>query len=438
MSLAQILVVDDDAGFRSLILDILSEEGYTLIEAGTAEEALKILATQKIDLILSDQRMPGMDGLEMARRVKAVSPSPAIILMTAFGTIPDAVEAVRLGAADYLTKPLKSPGVLRALVARTLGIAPARKTPAAREFISRDPKVLEMLNVADRAAGTSASVLIIGESGTGKELLARRIHDRSSRSAEALVAVNCASIPEHLAESEFFGHEKGAFTGATQRRIGRFEQAHGGTLFLDEIGELPEAMQAKLLRALEERKIERLGGSRPISVDIRLISATNRRLEAEVEAGRFRADLLYRIDVVRLNIPPLRERPGDLDLLVDHLLQDLASSLGIPPKRLEEPAMVSLRRATWAGNVRELRNVLERALIVATGPEVRVDDLGLENRRPSPQEDASHTLNLAEREKRAILEALEQSDGHREKAAAILGISVRTLYHRLRDYDIRG
>lgn len=438
MRLPHILVVDDDAGFRGLILDILSEEGYKLIEAGTAEEALEILAKQKIDLILSDQRMPGMDGLEMARRVKAVSPSPAIILMTAFGTIPDAVEAVRLGAADYLTKPLKSPGVLRALVARSLGRAPTRTSSGPQEFISRDPKVLEMLNVADRAAATSASVLVIGESGTGKELLARRIHARSPRSAGPLVALNCASIPEHLAESEFFGHEKGAFTGAAQRRIGRFEQADGGTLFLDEIGELPEAMQPKLLRALEERKIERLGGARPISVDIRLISATNRRLEAEVEAGRFRADLLYRIDVIRLTIPPLRERPGDLDFLVDHLLQDLASNLGIQPKRLEEGAMKSLRKASWPGNVRELRNVLERALIVAPEAEVRAEDLGLAANRPSAGDPKSSILNLAEREKRAILEALEQSNGHREKAAAILGISVRTLYHRLRDYDIRG
>ncbi len=436
-----VLVVDDDRAFRELLVDILSNEAYLLLEAGSAEAALEVLASRSVDLVITDQRMPGMDGVELTRRVRAGSTPPEVILMTAYGTIPQAVEAVRLGAADYITKPLESPAALRQLVRRVLGERQARQPAGeAGEFLTRDPGTLEMLALADRAAVTDATILIVGESGSGKELLARRIHRKSRRAGQPFVAVNCAAIPENLAESELFGHEKGAFTGAAQRRLGRFEQASSGTLFLDEIGELSEGVQAKLLRALEERTIERVGGNRPVEVDIRLLAATNRHLEAEVEAGRFRQDLFFRLDVVRLEIPPLRKRPGDLELLVPALVAAVSARLGVPARPVSRPAFQILERHDWPGNVRELRNVLERALISATGDAIQPGDLpelGEGAAAPPRPGGGSSALSLDEREKAAILEALEQTGGHREKAARLLGISVRTLYNRLRRYGIR-
>ncbi len=443
---ATVLVVDDDRAFRELVLDILRPEGYRLLAAGSAEEALRTAASETVDLVLSDQRMPGLDGLELTRRLRAGSDPPVVILMTAYGTIPQAVDAVRSGAADYLTKPLESPGALRRMVRSLLG---RRREGRRRErhLLTRDPAVLEVLALADRAAATDATVLIRGESGTGKELLARRIHELSPRSAGPLVVVNAAALPESLAESELFGHEKGAFTGADSLHRGRFEQAHGGTLFLDEVGELTEALQAKLLRALEGRVIERVGGSRPIPVDLRLVAATHRDLEREVAEGRFRADLFYRLNVVHLVLAPLRERPGDLELLVPRLAESLAERLGVPARPVSAAAMERLAAHSWPGNVRELRNALERALIAASGPEVGPADLPLLTAAGTAAAafsgaaagapPAAAGLSLEERERQAILEALERTGGHRERAAGLLGISVRTLYNRLRQYGLR-
>jgi len=433
-----ILVVDDDPAFRELVVEILAGAGYLVRQAASAEEALVAFAAENFQLVLTDQRMPGLDGLELTRRIRAGSNPPEVVLMTAFGTIPQAVEAVRIGAADYITKPLESPAALRRLVRQVLGEATTSEEGGADDFLTRDPETLAMLALADRAAATDATVLITGASGTGKELLARRIHHRSKRAENPFVAVNCAAIPDSLAESELFGHEKGAFTGADSRRVGRFEQADGGTLFLDEIGELPEMVQAKLLRVLEERMVERVGGSIPVRVDIRLVAATNRELEREVEIGRFREDLFYRLNVMRLTLGPLRDRPGDLELLTAALLETLASRLGVAAKLLSEESMNRLKAHTWPGNVRELRNVLERALIVATEEEISPADLpdfGGPIARPAVT--APTPVSLVDRERRAILEALEQTGGHRDKAAQLLGISVRTLYSRLKEYDIR-
>ncbi len=445
-----VMVVDDDSAFRELVVDILRPEGYRLLQAEDAETALRLAARESLDVVLSDQRMPGMDGIELARRLRAASEPPAVVMMTAHGTIPQAVEAVRLGAADYLTKPLESPRALRRLVRGLLGrrlaepaaVAGSPRRGANETFLTRDPGTLEILALADRTAPTDANVLITGESGTGKEILARRVHRHSRRAGAPFVVVNSAALPENLAESELFGHEKGSFTGAVARHQGRLELADGGTLFLDEVGELAETIQAKLLRALEERVIERVGGGRPIPVDLRLIAATNRDLADEVAQGRFRSDLFYRLNVVSLPLPPLRDRPGDLDLLVPKLKQALAERLGVPNRELSPQAMDVLRRQRWPGNVRELRNALERSLIAATGEAIEPGDLPALSDQPAvagggvSQGGANATLSLEERERQAILEALERTGGHREQAARLLGISVRTLYNRLRQYGI--
>jgi two-component system NtrC family response regulator len=437
-----ILVADDDAAFRSLVVEILTAAGYSTLSARDGQEALQLASQETVDLVLADQRMPAVDGLELTERLRSGSSPPAVIVITAYGTIPQAVEAVRRGAADYLTKPLESPEALRAAVRRVLRQRSPRPA-GSTGFISRNPAVLEMLALADRVAATDATVLLTGESGTGKELLARRLHARSARAGGPFVAVNCAALPAELAESELFGHARGAFTGATERRRGRFEQANGGTLFLDEIGDLSLAIQAKLLRAIQERVIEPVGGSRPESVEFRLISATNRDLKGEAAAGRFRDDLYFRLAVVSLQLPPLRERPEDLELLVPALVESLGQGLNLDRPALEPRAMERLRAHDWPGNVRELRNVLERALIVSQSGQVSLSDLPpLEARGPvAGVADLSSSgpaqFTLAERERQAVLEALEKTGGHRERAAQSLGISVRTLYTRLRQYGIR-
>ena len=296
--------------------------------------------------------------------------------------------------------------------------------------------------MVDRAAATNATILLTGESGTGKELLARRVHGQSKRSGEAFIAVNCAALPQSLAESELFGHEKGSFTGAEKRRKGRFETADGGTLFLDEVGELSEEIQAKLLRAIEERTIERVGGTTSIALDIRLVAATNRDLDELVRRGRFRSDLYFRLNVVAVEIPPLRDRPTDIALLTPILVESTASRLGLQPKELSDDAMAALEASSWPGNVRELRNVLERSLIVSTGTTINADDLpilepALATNPEARTESWMAPLSLEERERQAILDALRRCDGHRERAAKLLGVSIRTLYNRLKQYGIQ-
>ena len=426
--MARILVADDDPSFRALLRDILEGAGHAVTEARDGEEALLFLRKEAFQIVLADQRMPRLDGLSLLRRSRSeVSQPPPLVMLTAFGTIPDAVEAVRLGAADYLTKPLDSPRSLVALVSRLLAPEAGEE-----EFVTGDLRVKELLDLVDRVAPADVTVLVLGESGTGKELIARRVHARSRRSGGPFVAVNAAAFPESLADSELFGHEKGAFTGADRARAGRFEEASGGTLFLDEAGELPPSLQAKLLRALEEKTIRRVGSERDLPVDVRIVAATNRDLVRDVEAGTFRRDLYFRLAVVPVVLPPLRERPGDVEKLARHFVERLAVRHRLPAPELMPGALEALAAHPFPGNVRELRNVLESAVVIRAGQPIRPEDLRL-SVPPGPKGPA---LDEETRGREAVLEALRRSGGNREEAARLLGISVRTLYYRLRRWGL--
>ncbi|HSG40388.1 MAG TPA: sigma-54 dependent transcriptional regulator, partial [Thermoanaerobaculia bacterium] len=378
--------------------------------------------------------------------LKAAKPGLPVIVMSAHTDVASTAGAFRGGAHEFLSKPFDLDEAV-ALVRRALPQRESRGAQAADAIVEADasalvgdaPAMRALFRAIGRLAQAPLSVLITGETGTGKELVARALHRESPRASRPFVALNTAAIPAELLESELFGHEAGAFTGATAQRKGRFELAHGGTLFLDEVGELSEAVQAKLLRALEQRVIERVGGTQAIPVDLRLLAATNRDLEERVAAGAVRSDLFYRLNVISLRIPPLRERAGDVSLLVESLAGALAAQLGVPPRAVSREALEALRRYNWPGNVRELRNVLERALIAATGGEIRAADLPpllSPAEGPAPQAGAA-ALSLEDRERQAILEALERTGGHRERAAKLLGVSVRTLYNRLREYGIQ-
>ncbi|MGK2856884.1 MAG: sigma-54-dependent transcriptional regulator [Thermoanaerobaculia bacterium] len=416
-----ILVVDDDPSFRALLRDILESAGYAVTEASSAEQALSRLDETSFAAVLTDQRMPGLSGIELLSRIRGSAKAPPVVLLTAHGTIPDAVEAIRLGAADYISKPLPSPGALIELLERIVTDGGDDE-----DIVASDAKMLALLDLVDRAAGRDVPVLVTGESGTGKELVARRIHRRSSRSSQPFVAVNCASLPESLAESELFGHEKGSFTGADRLRRGRFEEAHRGVLFLDEVGELPLSMQPKLLRVLEEGRVRRVGGSQDVAVDVRIVAATNRQLEQQIEKGLFRPDLYYRLNVVSVVIPPLRERRGDVLPIATRLLERIAERHGVASPSLSKRAEEALVANDWPGNVRELRNVLERAVVVRGAGEIEPGDLALPG-------DSTSESNLQERyERDAVIEALRRTGGNREAAARMLGVSVRTLYYRLR------
>ncbi len=426
--MARVLVADDDPSFRALLRDILEGEGHTVVEARDGEEALRLARREAFALVLTDRRMPARDGIALLKALRAELPAPPpVVVLTGFGTIPEAVEAVHLGAADYLAKPLESPRALLAVVDRLL----APEAPA-EEIVTGDAGLREILALVDRVAPADVPVLVTGESGTGKELVARRIHARSPRAAGPFVAVNAAALPESLAESELFGHERGAFTGADRARAGRFEEANGGTLFLDEIGDLAAPLQAKLLRVLEDGRVRRLGSERDVTVDVRLVAATNRDLAREVEAGRFRRDLFFRLAVVPVALPPLRERRADIPLLARHFAVRLAARHRLPVPELTPEALDALEAHDWPGNVRELRNALERAVVVRGGQAIRGEDV-----RPAAASGTQVlTLDEETREREAALEALRLSGGNRDAAARRLGISVRTLYYRLRRWGL--
>ncbi len=445
----RVLIIDDEKNARDALRSILLEEGYAVEEASDGLSGLKALETTSPDLVLCDVRMPGLDGLSLLKQAVAGGTSASFVMMTAFASIETAVEAMRAGAETFLVKPLDVNTVLvvleKALHKRDL----ERETHVLRErvkatyrfanIIGEGPELQAVFDVIKRAAPTKATVLVLGESGTGKELVAQAIHEESPRRGKFFVKVNCAALSESLLESELFGHEKGSFTGAVGRREGRFELANGGTLFLDEIGEISPTMQVKLLRVLQQQEFERVGGTQTVKVDVRLVAATNRDLETEVKAGRFREDLYYRLNVVSVTLPPLRRRKGDVPALVAHFIEKYSAEHGKHINGLAPGVMASLLAHDWPGNVRELGNVIERAVVMSQSDQLTTDDLPpvLRGPRPTggkPGESSLVGSSLYDIERDAIQRTLELVGGSTSRAAEILKISVRKIQYRLKEY----
>jgi two-component system, NtrC family, response regulator HydG len=448
---AKILVVDDESSHRQMIKAVLSAEGYEIREAADGNQAVKAVEEKFHDLILMDIRMPGLSGIEALQKIKDISPGIPIIIMTAYASVNTAIDALKSGAYDYLTKPLDIEE-LKILVAKALQFQKLEQENIyLREqlnnrfdfsnIIGRSPAMKQLFETMALVAPSEAGVLIVGESGTGKELIANAIHQNSSRAQRPFIKVNCAALPETLLESELFGHEKGAFTGAMARKQGRFQLAHNGSILLDEIGEMSPPTQAKILRVLQEREFEPIGSPQTIKVDTRVIAATNKNLEEEIKEGRFREDLFYRINVVTIRVPPLRERREDIPLLADFFLKRFAEKNRRVIKGFTPRAMDLLMRHDWSGNVRELENVIERAVIMARGEMItpmefpeNLKELDVELKEPSF--DLSPGRSLKEVEKEMILRTLAETDGNRTHAADILGISRRTLQLKLKEYGI--
>jgi two-component system response regulator FlrC len=433
-----VLVVEDDAPLREALADTLELAGYTVVPAVDAQQALAWLEKGVPGLVLSDVQMPGMDGHALLRAIKARRPEIPVLIMTAYGQIERAVEAMREGACDYLPKPFEPERLLAAVaryfrhdeVSDHLGI------------VAEDSATLALLDLARRVAATDTTVLLTGESGVGKEVFARYIHQHSARRAGPFVAVNCAAIPESLLESVLFGHEKGAFTGAASTQPGKFEQASGGILMMDEVAELPLNLQAKLLRVLQEREVERVGGRLPIPLDVRVIAATNRELASWVQEGRFREDLYYRLNVFPLEIMPLRERRGDIPALVRYFLKRFEDVIGRRGYLLSDAALAELTGYDWPGNIRELCNVVQRAMVLAPGTEIGPEHLMLPRQAiSSHQRPSAHPrgdMGLKDVERETILDTLRRMGGSRRRTAEALNMSERTLRHKLKQYREAG
>jgi two-component system NtrC family response regulator len=451
-----ILIVEDEPFQREMLRDFLIKEGHCVSEAESGEKALRLLSRGSFDLVLLDFKMPGMNGLEVLREARKLNPEIDAVIITAYGTIETAVGAMKAGAKDYITKPIDF-DELSILIER---IADHRRLIKENRILKeevrsrggssgtlhyRSRKMGELVNLAGRIAPSQATVLIQGETGTGKELLARLIHGLSPRSERPLIAVNCAAIPETLIESELFGHEKGAYTGAVQRRIGRFEQADGGTLFLDEIGELSPTVQVKLLRFLQEREFQRLGGEKTLKADVRIISATHQDLEARVKEGAFREDLFYRINVVTMEVPPLRERREDIPLLLEHFIKRFARDNRKKIEGVSREARDLFIRYNYPGNVRELENIVERAVVICRSSLLTLEDLPFqealcaaraEGEGEQTQEGTlQHALEALERQ--MIRDALEKTAFNQTQAAKTLGLSERMLRYKLKKYGLK-
>jgi DNA-binding NtrC family response regulator len=450
----RVMVVDDDAVLRKLVSDQIARMGFDSTPASSGEEALAALARSDYDVMLLDIRMPGLSGLDTLREIRKLEDAPEVIMLTADTSLGTGLEAMRLGAYDYLTKPatldeieavVRKADEKRKLVRQNASLKDAVRQPTDEAQVSlvyRSKAMEGLVALAETAARADSTVIITGESGTGKDALARFLHSRSARADSPMLSVNCAALPESLFESEFFGHERGAFTGATATKRGLIEAADGSTLLLDEVGEMPLQTQVKLLTFLEEGKFRRVGSTRDREADVRVVAATNRNLAEDVNAGRFRTDLFYRLNVISLHVPPLRHRREDIPALAEHFIATFRERFNRPALALSAEAQQRLASYDWPGNVRELRNCLERAAALATGDTIEADQVVAPDAAKTPEgkrsmpDDAPATLEQLERQH--ILRVLEDTGGNRERAAAILGISARTLYRKLREYETGG
>ncbi|ETX06885.1 sigma-54-dependent transcriptional regulator [Candidatus Entotheonella palauensis] len=453
----KVLVVDDEAEMTAMLRNYLTREGYEVATAPSAEAALDYLEDHDVDVVLTDFRMGEMDGLELVQEVHTTRPETQVILMTAFGGIETAIEAIKAGAYHFVAKPVKLPEVgallQKALTERDLRRENRQLRQAVEQrysfgqLLGKSAAMQRLFSLLERLAATQSTVLIQGESGTGKELVARALHFNSPRRHYPFVPINCAAVPEGLLESELFGHVKGAYTGAQIARKGLFLEATQGTIFLDEIGEMPVGMQAKLLRVLEQRQIRPVGSDREVEVDVRVLAATNRDLEAEVQNGNFREDLYYRLKVMTVRVPPLREHPEDIAFLAETFLQRHVEEANVGPRRFTHKALRCLETYPWPGNVRELSHVIERAVTLCDGEWIDVEDFGLDEARPALMAEAGkehpsssslaqESFNLDEVTQHLLVSALEKTRGHKARAAAMLGVHPRTLTRMMRRYGM--
>jgi two-component system nitrogen regulation response regulator NtrX len=457
MAKSRILVIDDEAAIRDSLRMTLEYEGYEFVGAATGQEGLALVERESPDLVLLDVKMPGMDGLEVLDRLRAMNEALPVVVISGHGTISTAVEATKKGAFDFIEKPFASERVLVSLRnaldqgrLRDENRSLKRAVEVRHQMIGDSPGLKQVMAAVGRAAPTNATVLIQGESGVGKELVARTIHRNSLRSRERFVQVNCAAIPEELIESELFGHEKGSFTGATEKQVGKFEQGDRGTIFLDEIGDMSAKTQAKVLRVLQEGEVERLGSARTIKVDVRVIAATNKNLEEEIEKGRFREDLYFRLAVIPIFVPPLRERPDDIPLLVRHFMDYFSRENNVRPKRMTQSAVEALQRYRWKGNIRELRNTVERLIIMTGGDTIDLPDLpeslrspssaGIVSARHGGDSETPKAGTLREfkdmSERAYLVQKLRENGWNISKTAEVIDTPRSNLYKKLEQYQI--
>lgn len=456
-----ILVVDDEPNYLIVLAELLRDEGFEIFTADNGQKALEIARTTDLDLILTDMQMPILSGMELLHEVKSINENLPVIMITAYGEVEKAVKAMQAGAFNYLTKPFKNDELIANIKKAIDHYSVLRENVRLRDevrerygfgrMIGKNKQMQQLYTVIEKIAPTGASVLITGESGTGKELVARALHDNSPKKNNPFISVNCAALPESLLESELFGHEKGSFTGAISQRKGRFELADGGTLFLDEIGEMALGLQAKLLRILQEKTFQRVGGSNEISVDVRIVAATNKDLKEEVEKGQFREDLYYRLNVLHLHLPPLRERRDDVPLLVDHFVKKFAKRLNKPKLAVSPNALRFLSMQAWEGNIRELENTIERASILCSGNTILQEDVLPDTNGIIPPSSVASNFNpddfvppgtrlpelLDAIEEQALINALEKSDNVQTEAAKILGITKSLLQYKMKKFNIK-
>lgn len=443
--MVSILLAEDDEIMRVSVSDRLNSQGWQVDEAEDGNKALQLIYKKQYNLLLSDIRMPGFDGVSLLKKIQDHSPATDVIMMTAYGSVQNAIDCMKMGAADYILKPFDMDDLLirikrlldnQAMKLRCEVLEVNCGFSDDRPLLGQSKEIQTVLSLIKQAAPTNSTILITGESGTGKELAARAIHFQSTRKNKPFISINCAAIPESLMESEFFGHERGAFTGADHTRKGKFELANGGTLLLDELGELTGSLQAKLLRVLQESEFERVGGTRSITVDVRIVACTSKDLQKEVDEGRFRRDLLYRLNVIPLHMPPLRDHKEDIEELCESFLHEFNSGKD-RPKKISQTALQCLQRYDFPGNVRELRNLIERASVLSKSDEISPVDLPMEMNTPSLQStDKTLAENMLSSERVFLLDALSMSEGNRTEAAKVLGISRKNLWEKLKNHGI--